>query len=76
MAHHDSTDDADSADAEPTDGDAELSVDHGVFTDHEYLDVQTAEGNQLINIDRRDGETTIKVFDPSNPEDLVAEVTS
>lgn len=76
MAHSDSTDDADSAEAEPTDGDAELSVDHGVFTDHEYLDVQTAEGNQLVNIDRRDGETTIKVFDPANPEDLVAEVTS
>jgi len=76
MAHSESTDDADSADAEPTDGDAELSVDHGVFTDHEYLDVLTAEGNQLVNIDRRDGETTIKVFDPANPEDLVAEVNS
>ena len=74
MAHSDPTDDADSAEATPTDQDAELSVEHGVFTDHEYLDVQTAEGGQLVNIDRRDGETTIKVFDPANPENLVAEV--
>jgi hypothetical protein len=42
-----------------------LAVDHETLPDHECLDVRNDDG-YLVNIDVRDGDKTVRVFDPND----------
>lgn len=42
-----------------------LAVDHETLPDHEFLDVRNDDG-YLVNIDVRDGDTKVRVFDPDD----------